>query len=384
MKHLLILFLILSSLFTSAAAKPVAANSTCGSTYTVQRGDHLAKIARLCSVTVSDLLAANPNIKNRNLIYPGQVIKIPSSSQPDPGMGGVVYMVKPGDTLNEIARLFKVTLQDILKTNPSITNPNRIESGIQIKLPEGAARIRTAGIDPRSGKAGDKITLAVTGFAANTDLEIRFGPSATDNAVIGTLKTDAKGAILQTVTIPTTAQAGKSYVFIVQVKSDPAVNAVSNPFKVDGTSDPATKVYTVQRGDTLRKIANRFNTTVAALVAANPDIKNPNLISVGQRINLPGGGRGAAVSTIPGDPLPGSKIRVIVDGFPAHQNIDIRLGVDINNPTLVIDARTDVSGYLNQEISIPASAKSGETWNIRVLTTEMVKVTEAATRIKIK
>jgi LysM repeat protein len=42
----------------------------------------------------------------------------------------------------------------------------------------------------------------------------------------------------------------------------------------------------VQRGDTLRIIANKFGTTVENLLRLNPDIKNANLIYVGQVINV--------------------------------------------------------------------------------------------------
>ncbi|MBS3887582.1 MAG: DUF3794 domain-containing protein [Dethiobacter sp.] len=50
---------------------------------------------------------------------------------------------------------------------------------------------------------------------------------------------------------------------------------------------PAVTVYVVQKSDTLFKIAIRFNTTVAALLAANPEIKDPNLIFPGQKILIP-------------------------------------------------------------------------------------------------
>lgn len=44
-------------------------------------------------------------------------------------------------------------------------------------------------------------------------------------------------------------------------------------------------VYIVKKGDTLTKIAKKYNTTVDALVKAN-NIKNPNLIKVGQKLTI--------------------------------------------------------------------------------------------------
>jgi LysM repeat protein len=50
---------------------------------------------------------------------------------------------------------------------------------------------------------------------------------------------------------------------------------------------PTAQVYTVRSGDTLSAIAQRFNTTLKALLAANPKIKNANSIKVGDKITIP-------------------------------------------------------------------------------------------------
>ena len=48
-----------------------------------------------------------------------------------------------------------------------------------------------------------------------------------------------------------------------------------------------TRSYTVVRGDTMWGIANRYGVTLTALIAANPQIKNPNYIVVGQQVVIP-------------------------------------------------------------------------------------------------
>jgi hypothetical protein len=49
-----------------------------------------------------------------------------------------------------------------------------------------------------------------------------------------------------------------------------------------------SRIYVVKRGDTLGAIAKSSGTTVAAFVALNPDIKNPDEIEVAQRLCIPG------------------------------------------------------------------------------------------------
>jgi len=45
--------------------------------------------------------------------------------------------------------------------------------------------------------------------------------------------------------------------------------------------------YVVQSGDTLFTIAQRFNTTVDAIISVNPQITDPNIIFPGQTIEIP-------------------------------------------------------------------------------------------------
>lgn len=55
----------------------------------------------------------------------------------------------------------------------------------------------------------------------------------------------------------------------------------------DDAIDVASTVYTVQRGDSLWKIAVKYEVGLKELISANPQISNPSLIYVGQKINIP-------------------------------------------------------------------------------------------------
>lgn len=46
-------------------------------------------------------------------------------------------------------------------------------------------------------------------------------------------------------------------------------------------------VHVVKSGETLTKIAAKYGITLAVIRKANPDIINPNIIRVGQRLNIP-------------------------------------------------------------------------------------------------
>ncbi|HEX7472327.1 MAG TPA: LysM domain-containing protein, partial [Candidatus Limnocylindrales bacterium] len=77
-------------------------------------------------------------------------------------------------------------------------------------------------------------------------------------------------------------------------KNEPAALAsptasASASASVAPTNSPAATplTYTVAKGDTLIKIAQKFKTTQKALQAANPSLKNANVITIGQVLVIP-------------------------------------------------------------------------------------------------
>ena len=90
--------------------------------YTVQAGDSLSAIASRFGTTVAELVSLN-NISDPNLIYVGQVLKIPSS-----GNSSRTYTVQAGDTLSYIAAKFGTTVSNLVTLN-NISDPNLIYVG---------------------------------------------------------------------------------------------------------------------------------------------------------------------------------------------------------------------------------------------------------------
>ena len=82
-------------------------------------------IANKFNTTVNKLVQLN-NIKNPNLIYAGEVIKVVGDTR-------LTYTIKRGDTLWGIARRYNTTIARIVQIN-RIKNPNLIYPGNTIQL----------------------------------------------------------------------------------------------------------------------------------------------------------------------------------------------------------------------------------------------------------
>src|SRR5690606_10558381 len=101
-------------------------------TYTVKKGDTLWGIAQKYKTTVNELVRLN-KIKNPNLIHPGQKLKVPGEAPSKPKVTEKYYIVKKGDTLWEIAKKYNTTVAKLVGLN-KIKNPNLIYPGQKIRV----------------------------------------------------------------------------------------------------------------------------------------------------------------------------------------------------------------------------------------------------------
>lgn len=94
--------------------------------YRVEPGNTLWGLAQKYGTTVAELASLN-NIADPNRIYVGQILKIPFGTY-----NYSTYIVRPGDTLWGIARRFDTTVARLAGIN-DIKNPNLIYPGETIK-----------------------------------------------------------------------------------------------------------------------------------------------------------------------------------------------------------------------------------------------------------
>jgi len=99
--------------------------------YQVKPGDTLTALAKQYKTTVNDFVRANPTITNPNIIRAGESINVPSAPTETSRSGG--YTVRSGDTLSAIAKNLGTTVNDLVRKN-NIVNPNLIYTGTKLKI----------------------------------------------------------------------------------------------------------------------------------------------------------------------------------------------------------------------------------------------------------
>lgn len=98
--------------------------------YTVKKGDTLWAIAQRYHLDLASLKRLN-NL-DTHLIYPGQVLKLPVPDQISAPQGRI-YIVRRGDTLWQIARRYRTTVEAIKEYNR--LSHNLIYPGQRLRLP---------------------------------------------------------------------------------------------------------------------------------------------------------------------------------------------------------------------------------------------------------
>jgi len=106
--------------------------------YVVKPGETLSEIAERHGVSTSTLMQLN-GIRNADLVESGSRLRLPSS-QPsaEARSGRGTYTVKPGETLSEIAESRGISLRRLMDLN-GIQQADQVEAGSRLLLPGGSS-----------------------------------------------------------------------------------------------------------------------------------------------------------------------------------------------------------------------------------------------------
>ena len=206
-------------------------------TYIVQKGDSLYSIARKLGTTVNELKSLN-NLTSNNLSV-GQILKIPSEFVTD--NDNEIYVVQSGDSLYNIANRFNTTVDELKRLN-NLTS-NVLNVGQLLKIPSAVSTP-----DSYTVQKGDSLYSIANKFGTTVD-ELKKLNNLTSNIL----------NIAQVLKIPTTTSEPEQEQTVIK--------------------------YQVVSGDSLYKIANKYNTTVDAIKELNN--LNNNLLSIGQILSIP-------------------------------------------------------------------------------------------------
>jgi len=100
--------------------------------HTVKWGETLSRIARMYGVTVQEIMQAN-GLANANVLYQGQKLVIPVLSEQYSE-----HVLQPGETLLSVANKYNVSVWDIARLN-GLWNINIVFVGQRLLIPNAAA-----------------------------------------------------------------------------------------------------------------------------------------------------------------------------------------------------------------------------------------------------
>lgn len=163
-------------------------------------------------------------------------------------MDTVIYVVQQGDSLFEIAKKYHTTVNMIARYN-GIADTDFLEVGRVLRIP--VSTIPSMNVKTEyTVQSGDTLEKIADKFGTTVEVLVRFnGIADSDNIEAG-----------QIIKIP--------------------VSASTFPMKKNPNE------YIIKEGDTLFKIAERFDIPLDILISFN-EITNPDSISAGQAIKIP-------------------------------------------------------------------------------------------------
>ena len=245
-------------------------------THKVIKGDTLWSISKQYNISLELILAFN-NIKNKDSLSIGQIVKIPQDNLS--AADYALHIVKKGETLWTIARQYNLTMDSILTTN-NITNPELIYIGQQIKIPS----YKNVTATPEKNVTNK---LVINGNNSNNNIN----PPKNAEPIIYTVKAGDNlwnisrryGVSVEAI-ISVNNLKEKDLLSLGQKLEIPAIGGGIS--KSNQKQEPTIVTYTVVKGDTLWSISRRYDVNMSTIISAN-NLKEISRLSIGQKLKLP-------------------------------------------------------------------------------------------------
>ncbi len=385
--------LMAAVLVASQLLFPVAASGSCGDIYTVTYQDTLGKIASTCDVTVADIATLNPQVTNWDLIYVGQMLRMSSSVPLTSLTGNTTYYtntgyarvglsatrVVPGESIvvsvtgfpanSEIdywvgvrgaapSVFYDGTVSSTGTATQTVAIPSDADVGeywtVQVvttslanivKVTSASIYIGTTSstttntgfarvsVSATSATVGGQVTVTVSGFPANSEIDYRVGKNGDTFSVVYDGTVSAAGTASQVITIPSNANVGEYWTVQVVTTSQASIVKVTSALIYIGTTGTTTTTSGTAK-------VSLSTTRVSA----------------------------------------GGTVVVSVSGFPANSEVDYRVGKSGQSFSVAYDGTIASNGTAELTITIPSTAVSGEYWVVQVVTTSLAKITSVTSQ----
>jgi len=245
-------------------------------THKVIKGDTLWSISKQYNISLELILAFN-NIRNKDSLSIGQIIKIPQDNLS--AANHTSHIVKKGETLWTIARQYNLTMDSILTTN-NITNPELISIGQQIKIPS----YKDVTATPEKNVTNQPV---INENNSNNNIN----PPKNAEPIIYTVKAgdnlwniSRKYGVSVEAIISVNNLKEKDLLSLGQKLEIPAIGGGIS--KSNQKQEPTIVTYTVVKGDTLWSISRRYDVNMSTIISAN-NLKEISRLSIGQKLKLP-------------------------------------------------------------------------------------------------
>ncbi|MCM3570700.1 LysM peptidoglycan-binding domain-containing protein [Neobacillus mesonae] len=243
------------------------------SAYTVKSGDSLSLIAKKYHTTTAELKSANHLASD--LIFVGQVLEIPNKTvdqAPDTMASSREYTVKSGDSLSVIAKVYRTTVEDI-KTVNHLTS-DLIKVGQVLKIPNASSSghqpITSQTPKSYTVKSGDSLSVIAKIYGLTVTQLKAYNQLSGDTIYVGqVLKLTSDGPSVSEPKAPKAASSFNADALITEAKKYigvPYVWGGSTPSGFD-CSGFLNYVYT--------KLGISVPRTVAAFWAAGTSVSIP-------------------------------------------------------------------------------------------------------------